>query len=862
MKYKEPKPPYMALWIIKRLSLQHHQQTALGDIEELYYQIFEDRGKKEADNWYRRQAVRSIPFLINNIIYWILTMITNYIKIAFRNIGKNKGYSFINISGLAIGLTVFSLILLWIQDEYSYDCFHENSQNIYRVNIIDNMSSNSIFAGISPAPAAPYLKDNYNEVINSTRLQESGDWKIKTGERIFYESGAFVDYSFFSVFSIPVESGNSGTSFNDPFSIVITKELADKFFKNKEPVGEILNMNDNNNFRVIGVINNIPKNSIFKSLRFFIPLEQLKAEGKDLESWGTISYSSFVQIKNNVNIEDMNRKIANIIKDHFPDYSKVSVYLQSLTDIHLFSENIIGMGGDGNIKNIYIFSIVAVFILFIAYLNFINLTNSRYAKKTKEIGIRKVVGANRSDLIFQVICESLILWAAGLFIAAVMFVLLLPAFNNITAKNIIMQDLNFSIILTVMSLTFFAGIVSGIFPAIFLSGIKPANVLKGHLISGDIKNSKFAKKIMVVMQFSISIFMIICTLIIAKQQIFLKNTNLGYDKNNIIYFPLPGDINQKSEMIKNELMKHPGILNASAVSSLPTYILSVFVGFDWDGKDKNDSGRMNVLYVDNDFFNMMNLKLVDGRGFSKKFSSDNLNFVLNETAANMVDNLSPVNKRFAMNDETGKIAGVVEDFHFRSLHSAISPLVIRRGTDRLRYICVKVQEDNQNLKSTISHMEEVWKKYGHGFEFRHGFLDEDYESMYRSEQRLGRIFNYFTAVAIFVSCLGLLGLAAFETEQKKKDIGMRKILGASISGIIILFVKEFSKWIVTANIIAWPAAYFIMNVWLQNFAFRTEMNLWIFLFSGGAALVIAVITIVSQVIKSAAANPVDSLKQL
>jgi hypothetical protein len=831
--------------------------SGLGDFEERFNAIASQRGLFKAHIFYWIQIFLLFPSFIKNLIYWSGEMLINYLKITFRNMKRHKGYSFINIAGLAIGMAICILILLWIQDELNYDRFHENADNICRVNMNDQ--NYGVVWPVVSIPVGPALKQEFPEVLDSVRVSDfSGlvTWEEKKSDEI----GAYVDPSFFEVFSFPFVKGDPKTALSAPSSIVITQEMANKFFSNADPLGKNLKLNNALDFAVTGVIKDMPQNSHIH-FDFLAPFEIFEKRDGDPTNWGRFQIYTYVMLQDDTPFNELENKIAGLLQEHnVREGPKLG--LEPLTRIHLYA-----MDGGGDMRYVYVFSIIAVFILVIACINFMNLTTARSSTRAKEIGMRKVTGAQRADLIKQFMGESVLISFIALTFSVFLVILLLPAFNNLADKQLALNPQgNWSLILGFVGIVLFTGLLAGSYPALFLSSFKPVNILSGSLIatSGRTKKTVF-RKALVVLQFSISVFLIISTVVIFKQLHFIRNRNLGYEKEHIVSIPLRGNAAQQYEAFKSELSRDSRISNVAATSEVPILIYYLHTGYDWEGKDPKKESRMNELLVDHDFIETMNMTVVQGRDFSKDHATDvSEAYIVNEAAVKAMDLESPVGKRFAAPTHAGMregtIIGVVKDFHFRPLHDEIDPLVMFIAPEKFNFFCIRVKSAISDLPGTIGYIESVWKKFSPNFPFKYNFLDSTFDKLYRSEQKTGSVFGYFTFLAIFISCLGLFGLASQMTEMRTKEIGIRKVFGASVSGITLLLSKDFMKWVMVANVIAWPTAYFAMNKWLQNFAYRTSLGIEVFILSGVLAFVIALITVSFQSIKAAVADPVDSLR--
>jgi putative ABC transport system permease protein len=784
-------------------------------------------------------------------------MLRNYLKISLRNLVRHKIYSIINIIGLAVGMASCILILLWVQDELSYDKFHENADMLYRV-IDEQHFSDGQTARYAPTPPplAPALKQDFPEIINSTRVRDAGRTLLKYGENVFYENrGYFADPSIFDMFTFPFIKGDPETALSQPFSLVITEEMAEKYFGDEDPIGETLAVDTQFDFSVTGVIKNIPQNTHLQ-FDFLVPLTLLEQFGQDLNHWGDNSYYTYVMLKKDIQAKEVEEKISNYHKKHDPKSSRV-LYLQPVTRIHLFSDVQYDVSGNSDIKYIYLFSAIAFFILIIACINYMNLATARSGNRAVEIGMRKVIGAHRTDIIKQFFAESILLSFIALLIAIAIVELLLPAFSSISGKELTLNfSSNIKIIAGLAGIALFTGILAGSYPALFLSSFQPVKILRDFMQTH--KKGTVLRKLLVVIQFSLSILIIIGMMIIYKQLNYIRNRNLGYQKEHIVYMPIPpGGISKSLETVKRELLTSPNILGVTISSDLPIDTIHSWGGLDWPGKDPNDKREINFYTVDFDFVKTFNIKIAQGRDFSNKFSTDGSNYIINETAAAFIGMEEPVGKWFSLRGSKGTIIGVMEDFHFKSLHKKVEPLILRIA-NYYSYLIVKIRA--KNIPATVSFLENKWKKFAPNCPFEYYFLDEAIDNLYSTEQRLGKIFRYFAFLAIFISCLGLFGLASFTIEQRNKEIGIRKILGATVPNILFLLTKDFAKWVLVANIIAWPVAYYAMYRWLQNFAYRTNIGISTFILSATLALFIALVTVSYQSIKTALANPIEALR--
>lgn len=783
-------------------------------------------------------------------------MFKNYFKIAVRNMAKYKSYSFINIIGLAIGMACFMMIMLWVQDELSYDKFHENADNLYR--LMWKVNGDEKYTFSTPAPLADVLEDECPEIANSTRLTRTRDLLFKYQEKQFEEKAAFVDSRFPELFTFPFLLGNPKTALDDPATIICTEDMAEKYFPGENPIGKLLTFefsgDEKFDLKVTGVIKNIPHNSHLQA-NFFISLNFWTVL-RNRNYWSDYYTRTYVFIPENRKIQSVEAKIGKCIPKYMDEgrQAGTQVYLQPLKKIHLYSD----IPGHGNIKYVHLFSVIAFFILAIACINFMNLSTARSLKRSREIGLRKVIGANRMKIILQFLGESFFYIVLALVIAVLLVEMSLPWFNELTAKKLAINYFSGQFILGMLVIGFLTGIIAAGYPAFSLSSFAPIITLK-HSQHTTPKGDTF-RKALVALQFSLSIMIIIGSIVVSNQLTFLKNANLGFIKENLVSIRMRGDMGAQYEAVKRDLLQNPNVTSATAND---LFNIQRTTSVSWKEKQPDDNLYVGVYRVDYDFINTFNMEMADGRFYSNEFTTDATEaYVINEAAAKAMGMKSPIGKQFQLWGYEGKIIGVVKDFHFKSLHDEIEPLILWPNTEKnfgtFEYLTVRIKSDD--IHHTMNSIENVWKKHGSDYPFEYRFFDETLDSQYRFEQRVSKIFNGFTLLAIFISCLGLLGLISFTAEQKTKEIGVRKVLGASIVDIIRMLLNDFTRWILLANIVAWPIAYFAMNKWLQNFAYHAEMSWWIFLLSGSLALMIALLTVSWQAVRAATANPIESLR--
>ncbi|MCJ7581615.1 MAG: ABC transporter permease [Candidatus Aminicenantes bacterium] len=793
-------------------------------------------------------------------------MFRNNLKIAFRIFKRHKGYSFINITGLAVGMACCILILLWINDEVSYDRYHENADQIIRLTYAEEIGGTYSHYAMSPFVAAPIFKDEIPEVEAYTRLI-SNSTLIKYGDKIFDEDNVYhADPDFFKIFSYEFIAGDPDSALLDPGSIVLTESSARKIFGTQDPMGETLNLSFPGDVKVTGIIRDVPENSHFH-FNYLIPLGNLeKRVERYFTQWNTIIGWSYLLVQEGTDLAVVAQKLQAVAETHSGIEARkfgqtIEYYPQKITDIHLKSRFLAEIEPNGNILYVYVFSIIALFILVIACINFMNLSTARSANRGREVGLRKVFGAQRKRLVSQFITETIGLAVVGLGIALNLVWLLLPTFNNLTGKDMHINDLNNGAVwLGLLGLILVTGVVAGSYPAFYLSAFQPIQVLRGKLQKGSRRSS--LRNGLVTFQFTISIMLIISTFIVLGQLNHMKNKALGFNKEQMLVVRLSRSSFEKSyEAFKNTLLKNPQIVSASYSDGLPGRVGRVLTVFQ-EGKAESESHNFDVITADYNFLKTYEIDLAEGRNFSKDFSTDSAGaFLLNETgAAKLGLGMEAIGTQIGFDSENlFPILGITKDFHYRSLKDVIGPLAIQLTTDFEPLLSLRIS--TENLTNTLASIEGIWNEFDKERAFNYFFVDENFDALYHSETRLSKIITVFALIAIFVACLGLFGLASFTVEQSTKEIGIRKVLGASINTLVFQLSWQFTKWVLVANIIAWPVTYLLMNnYWLVNFPFKIGLSIFIFLSAGLISLFIALLTVSFQSIKAALTNPADSLR--
>ncbi len=788
-------------------------------------------------------------------------MIKNYFKIAWRNLWKSKTFSAINILGLALGMTCSLLIFLWVQDERNVDAFHTNSETLYTLYERQYYDGKIESGYYTPGVLAEEMK----KVLPEVQFAANKGWNdystFSVGEKIIKQEGTWAGKDYFKMFTFPLLQGSKETALSSPESIAISKNMANNLFGSPEnAINQTLRYENYKDFKVTAVFENIKKNSSMKfeyvlNWQFFLDTH---AWANDFSNNGPQTY---IKLHTNANLVEFENRIKNFLDSYNKDQSdsfRIELGLQRYDEMYLNSNFDNGVISGGRIEYVRLFSIVAIFILLIACINFMNLTTARSTKRAKEIGIRKVVGALRGSLIRQFITEAMLITFLAVIIALVLTIALLPIFNTLTGKSMQPPYEQASFWIGLIALTLITGFVSGSYPAFLLSSFKPIAVLKGKLKFGF--GAIWFRKGLVVFQFVLSILLIAGMVVVSWQVDYIQTKNLGYVKNNLIFIPLEGDLVKKYSVFEDEANKISGITSISRVSQRPVEIENGTGGIDWDGKDPNTLSMFTYMAVDYNFVETMQLQILKGRDFSKEFATDSVGYIINESALAKIGYDNPIEKRLSQWGAEGKIIGLAKDFHFNSLRVPIEPLIIRFGkTNDYSYIIVRSEPGKTS--QALSGLEVLYNKLNPKFPFSHQFADDEYASLYTSEKVIGKLSNYFAFLAIFISCLGLLGLVIFTAQQRTKEIGIRKVLGASIQSLFTLLSKDFLALIAVAFIIAIPVAFWATQNWLENFVYRAPIN-WFIVFSiaGIAVLIISLLTISYQAMKSAIANPVKSLR--
>lgn len=800
-----------------------------------------------------------MPTFIIYRIYWMIVMFRNYLAIAFRNLRRQKIYSLINISGLALGMTAFLIIAVWVWQEISYDRFHEHAGRIYRVAEKRHFPDQVRLSNRTPGPLSTALKENFPEIKSVARVAWTGERVLRYQDKVHYENDILtVDPDFLRIFTFPVVVGDSAKALDDPFSVVVTESAAAKYFGNEDPLGKVLNLDNRFDLTVTAVIDDVPENSHLQ-FGMLVPFEMVERLGWDIRTWGFSVALTYLHLGDQVDVQAFEEKIAGNVKK-YDEATNIELFLQPLTRLHLFT-NITNPDAKGRIQYLLIFSLVGILILFMACFNFMNLTTARSENRAKEIGLRKVVGATRKHLVWQFLAEAVFLAFAALLITAPLIQLFLPVFNEITGESLSMSNFsNFWIFLFVIGITMLVGLFSGSYPALVLSSFQPVKVLQGSLSSRH--KGSVLRKILVLVQMSISLILIIVSSVIFQQIGFLKNKDLGFDQEHVVSLPL-GIANQENSQIfqsfKDIVKQNPRIVSVTASFTHPTDFASQVKSVVYKGKRIDEDIPLNLTSVEYGFIETLKIKMLKGRSFSQEFGAEKGNLLVNQSFEKLLGVESALDEVLLIGPEyQGRIIGVMQDFHMEAVSNAvIEPLIVFLNPG-VNHIFVRIHREN--IPATLVFLETAWKKAVPNLPFAYNFLDEEFNSLYTDVENMGTGLRYFTFFAGCIACLGLLGLTSFSTEKRTKEIGIRKILGSSVSGIVTLLCRDYVHVVLLANLCAWPISWWLMFRWLQNFPYRVSLSWTNFVLSGLLILLITFVTVSYQSIKAALANPVDSLR--
>jgi ABC-type antimicrobial peptide transport system permease subunit len=853
------KPPRWGETLLKIFCPQEEHREILGDFEELYNLKVAKKGKLRACFWYLLQIFQLIRSGSELSFYWNFAIFRNYLTVVFRNLRRQKAYSLINMSGLALGLSVFFFISVWVVHEIGYDRFHEKASFIYRVNEIRTFPDDVQYSYRTPGPLSQMIEESFPEIKEAVRFAWTGERVIRYKNRVYYESAIITaDPAFLEIFTFPLIEGDPKSALDDLYSIIITESVAHKYFEGEDPVGRILSLDNRFDFTVTGVMKDVPSNSHIQ-FDMIVPFDIVGKLGWAARAWNFSLASTYILLEKNVDVQALGTKIAGIVKAHDAD-TNIELFLQPLTKIHLFS-NFENPRAQGRILYVYIFSFIGLLILLIACINFMNLSTARSEQRAKEIGIRKVVGAFRRHLIRQFLFEAVFFAGIGLALALILVQAFLPGFNEVSGESFSLSNLTEGpLLLLILGVTLITGILSGSYPALFLSSFKPVDVFRGKRKAGS--KGVLLRKTLVWFQMSVSIFLIIGTSVIYTQIDYLKNKELGFDKEHVVSLPL-GIANAENPHIyarlKNELIRDPHVQVVSASFTHPTWFATAADRVRHNGRRLDEKIPVNITSVEYDFIETLNIKILKGRSFSNDYGSERGNVIINETFERLMGVESALNETLTIGDEyQGQIIGVMKDFHMESVAAGrIGPLILFLNP-RINYIFVRIFPNE--ISSAMAALEKAWEKAAPNLPFNANFLDEEFDGLYQDVERVGTILKYFTYVAGLIACLGLIGLASFAAEKRTKEIGVRKVLGSSVSGIVVLLSQDFVKLILLANLCAWPVAWFVMQYWLGKFPYHVNLSWTVFILSGLLAMVVTLAAVGYQTLRASLADPVRSLR--
>ena len=885
-------PPRFADRLLTWFCAPHLREEVLGDLHERYALQVKRIGQANARLRYWREVLAYVrPSMMKRkpsvrhsgeftspecrtTFFLNPDMLRNYLKIALRNFWRNKSFSAINILGLALGLTCSLLIFLWVRDELSIDRYHANGSHLYRLMWRQLSDGKRMAMAATPGPTAQELPKKFPEIVRAAGYTSRNvPMTFAVGDKINKEVGDWASADWFKMFSVPLVVGSPETALKSPNSVAISRKVADTYFGNPQTaMGKSIRLDNKGEYQVTAVFENLPLNTA-QHYDFLLSWDDFLTRQPWAKEWGNPSPSTFLQLRPDTDVPAFEAKIKHVLRGYLGINAKnakqfdVELFLQPFEDVYLHDQTENGEISGGRIEYVKLLSIVAAFMLLIACINFMNLSTAQSSKRAKEVGIRKVVGAERSRLISQFIGETLLLTIVAVMVALGLVSLLLPSFNQLSGKRVAMPFAELDFWGALLSIVVITGMLAGSYPALFLSSLQPVRVLKG---SGPTSRLKFRpgatqfREGLVVVQFVISMLLIIGTFVVYRQVNYIQTKNLGFDRENLVYVPLEGDLAPQYATLKQELQRMPGIQNVARMDYQPSNIRSSTSWVDWTGKDPKTSVEFAQVSVGYDMDKVLKMKQMDGRYFSRAFSTDSGGYVINEQAAQRIGYKdrsagSAVGQTLTFWGKPGKIIGVVQDFHFQSLHEPIKPLIMWFG-EKATYGNLLVRTQPGQTKQALASLETVCKQLNPAIPFSYSFADQEYQSMYKSEQIVGELVNYFAVLAIFIACLGLFGLASFTAEQRTKEIGVRKVLGASVASIVGLLSNDFLKLVVIAIVIATPAAWYVMDKWLQGFAYKTDLSWWIFALAGVLAIGIALLTISFQAIKAALMNPVKSLR--
>jgi putative ABC transport system permease protein len=881
---KSISPPRLAVRLLERFGGGEDDYGAAGDFEEFFRALAEEGGARHARRACWKQVRAAFPGYVKNIFIWSEAMLRHYFRIAVRNLWKHKGYSFINIAGLAIGMAAALFILLWVQDELSFDRFHAHAETLFRIEQDQSTPEGVFHVASMPYPLGPIIQAEVPEITDVTRLNPLDTMLVRSGDKAFFERRVTAaDARILRMFTFPLLRGDPATALGRPGSLVLTEDMAVKYFGRADPMGQTMTINNAHAFTVAGVLKNIPSNSSL-AFDFLVPLDFVQTLGQYSDSLEKNRCLTFVRLRARSDGPATGEKITRLVRSRvlagiqddparseqlqndpaarreFEARNNGRVFmLKRLVDLKLFSY--FGYARDNPArKAVWTYSLLAVFVILLAGVNFMTLTTARSAHRAKEIGLRKVVGASRKSIIGQFYGESILTAFLAGAVSFILVILLFPAFGALSGKIFSLSAL-FSVkfLLGILAVILFTGIVAGGYPALFLSSLQPVKILKGG-IKGGPKNVVL-RKILVIFQFGLSILMLIGMGVVARQIHYLKNKNLGYAKEQLIYLPIPFGTASSYPVFKEHLRQTPRILGVTATHRPPTSLGSDAFDAEWEGKDTARQFKICFAFVDFDYCETFKIEMAAGRSFSPASALDHGRaFLVNEEIPKLMglDAAAAVGKRFKYQGVEGPIVGVMKNFHYQSVREAVEPLAVFVDPARIGYAVVRLEAGG--IPASLEDVKRTWKQVFPQYPVEYRFFDEDFGRMLRADEQMSLLLKVFAGIAMIIGCLGLFGQASHTAEQRTKEIGVRKVLGASTRGIVLLLSKEFARWVLTANMIAWPLAYFLMRKWLRGFAYSAGIPWWMFAAAGSGALALALLTVGGQAFRAARTDPVRALK--
>lgn len=798
----------------------------------------------------------------------------SYLKTAGRKMKRQKGYALINIAGLAVGLACALFIWLWVQDELGYDRFHANAPALFRIEQDQSGGQGTFHVYVTQYPMGPAVQAAIPEVKRAVRYSPVPGAILRAGEKVFVENRVrAVDPGFLEAFSFPLVRGDQATALQEPRSILISEEMAKKYFGSDDPVGRTLLLNNAHSLAVTGVLKNAPANSTI-AFDMLVPFEFLRVLGVDIGAWGSNSIITWVELHDPSAAPAVGAKITRFMEESLIEAYRGNAEilaqlrrrqppryaLMPLTDIRL--KAVFGFGqAIGTLQSVRSFSVIALLVLFIACINFMNLATARAAGRAKEVGLRKVAGARRGNIVAQFYGESALTTLLAVLAAVVLVAAFRPAFNAMAGKQIQLAALvSPPFLLGLLAATAVTALVAGSYPSLLLSSLRPARVFRGKVAAGG--RSALLRRLLVMIQFSLSIALLVGTAVVYRQVQFMQARALGFDRDALIYLPLRGDAPASYPALKDELLRSPRVSYVSGTTQIPTFLSANSWGADWEGKDPENRVLVGITWSDFDYPEALGIQMAAGRTFRREFGTDRgAAFLVNEEVARLMG-LRPeeaVGKVFRFQGVAGPIVGVMKNYHYKPVQNPLEPMaVVVAPPDGLRFAVARLA--GGDIQAALKQVEAAWRKVNPKLPFDYRFFDDDYGESYRQYEQMGEILGWFAGLAVFVACLGLFGLASFLAEQRRKEVGVRKVLGASSRNVVVLLTKEFSRWVVLANLIAWPVAYLALRSWLREFPFRTTIPPALFLLAGGAALAVALITVGGQAWRAARQNPADSLR--